>query len=153
MALKIEKPGRREEYTLGADRESSQPTVFELRPLSWEEMAEMQELSPLTLDQSLRITAIVAAAKAAARALTQDDLKRIEEIAPTDGTRLKKLTQQHALAVRYGITGIRGLVDLNGDPTEMGGPEFARQAPATVLHELGAEIVRISRLAEDRIKK
>ncbi len=153
MALKIEKPGRRQEYTLLADRESSQPTVFELRPLTWEEMAEMQELSPLTLEQSLRITAIVAAAKAEARALTQDDLNRVEEIAPTDGTRLKKLTQQHALAVRYGVVNIRGLVDIEGNPIEMIGSELARHAPTPVLHELGAEIVRISRLDEDRIKK
>lgn len=153
MALKVEKPGRREEHILLADRESSQPTVFELRPLSWEEMAEVNEHAPMTQEQAVKVVAIMAPARAEGREMTKDEMARMAEVAPMDATYTRRATKQAAVAVRYGVIGIRGLVDLDGKPMEMSSAEFAKSAPGSVLRELGAEIIRISRIEEDLIKK
>lgn len=153
MALKIDKPGRHEEYILLADRESSQPTVFDLRPLSWEEMAEVNEHAPMTQEQAVKVVAIMAPARAEGREMSKEEMARMAEVAPMDATYTRRATKQAAIAARYGVTGIRGLVDLEGKPIQMSSAEFARSAPGLVLRELGAEIIRISRLEEDIIKK
>lgn len=153
MALKIDKPGRSEEYTLKADRESSAPTVFEIRPLTWEEMAEVNEYAPMTPEQAVKIAAIMAPARAEGRDMTSEEFARIDAIAPMDAAYTRRATKQAAIAVRYGLTGIRNLVDLKGEPTEMTAVEFARNAPGSVLRELGGRIVEISRLEDDLIKK
>lgn len=153
MALKVEKPGRHEEYILLADSESSQPTVFEMRPLSWEEMAEVNEHAPMTQEQAVKVVAIMAPARVEGREMTKDEMARMAEVAPMDATYTRRATKQAAVAVRYGVIGIRGLVDLDGKPMEMSSAEFAKSAPGSVLRELGAAIIRISRLEEDLIKK
>lgn len=153
MALKIEKPGRREEYVLEADRESSQRTVFDLRPLQWEEQAEVNEHAPMTQEQAIKIAAILAPVRAEERNLTREETARIVEVAPMDAGYTRRSTKQAAIAVRYGVTAIRGLVDSEGNPVEMSSAEFARAAPGSVLRELGARIMEISRLEESLIKK
>ena len=153
MALRIEKPGRREKYSLEADRESSQPTVFELRPLTWEEMAEVNEHAPMTQEQAVKVAAIVAPTRAEKRDLSPDEIARIAEVAPMDAAYTRRSTKQAAIAVRYGVTGIRGLLDSDGNPQDMSSVEFAKSAPASVLRELGGQIIRLSRLEETLIKK
>lgn len=153
MALRIDKPGRREEYVLNADRESSEPTVFELRPLTWEEMAEVNEQVPMTPEQALQVAAIVAPARAEGRELNEDEILRIHEAVPMDVRHLRKVTKQMAVAARYGIARIRNLLDLDGNVIEMGSAEFARQAPAEALREIGARVLEISRHPGDTIKK
>lgn len=153
MALQIEKPGKRTEYVLKADRESSAPTTFLLRALTWDEKAEVGELAPMTLDQAMQINAITGPAAAEARELTTEELERIAAIAPMDKSAARQITKQHAVAVRYGLAEIRGLLDTDGQPLAMPSAEFARLAPGAVLMELGTEILRISRHSEDAIKK
>lgn len=153
MALKVEKPGRCKEYILHADRESSNPTVFEYRSLMWEEMAEVNEHAPMTTEQAVQIAAIMASARAENRELMPEESARIAEIAPINAAYMHLATKQAAVAVRHGITRIRNLVDLDGNPIEMNGAEFAKYAPGSALRELGQEIIRNSRLEEDLIKK
>ena len=159
MALRVEKTGRRSEYILKADRESSQPTKFILRPLTWEEEAEASEITaamPMSADQALQINSITAKAKDEGRDienLSAEELARICEIAPPDARSVNSFTKQHAVRVRYGILDILNLIDLNDQEVKMSGAEFARQAPAEVIFELGLEIQRLSRLPEGAIKK
>ncbi len=153
MALLIEKPGKRTEYILKADRESSAPTKFMLRALTWDEKAEVGELAPMTLEQAMQINAITGPAAAENRELTAEELQRIAEIAPMDKAAARQLTRQHAVAVRNGVAGIEGLLDTDGQPLAMTGAELARLAPGSVLMEIGTEIMRISRYSEDAIKK
>ena len=159
MALRVEKTGRRSEYILKADRESSQPTKFILRPLTWEEEAEASEITaamPMSADQALQINSITAKAKDEGRDienLSAEELARIVEIAPPDARSVNSFTKQHAVRVRYGILDILNLIDLNDQEVKMSGAEFARQAPAEVIFELGLEIQRLSRLPEGAIKK
>lgn len=153
MALKIDKPGRSKEYILQADRESSSPTVFEFRPLTWEEMAELNEYAPMTAEQAVQIAAIMASARAENRELTPEESERIAQILPLDATYTRLATKQAAVAVRHGITRILNLVDLDGNRLEMSGAEFAKYAPGSALRELGQEIIKNSRLEEDLIKK
>jgi hypothetical protein len=153
MALRIDRPGRRHEYVLEADRESSKPTVFVLRPLTQIEMTEVHELSPLSLEQAFRINAIMARVKAENREATADETREINEIAPYDMARLHKQVLQNARTVRLGLEEIRELTDLDGSPLALSAAEFAQRAPTAVLRELAEEIVRLSRLGEDHIKK
>lgn len=153
MALQIERPGKSIEYILTADRESSAPTKFFLRSLTWEEKAEVGELAPMTLDQAIQINAITGPASEEQRELTAEELERIAAIAPMDKTMARQLTKQHAIAVRYGVVEINGLLDRDSQPLKMSGAELARLAPGAVLMELGTEILNISRHSEDAIKK
>lgn len=153
MALQIEKPGKKSEYILKADRDSSAPTKFLLRALTWDEKGEVGELAPMTLEQALQINAITTPAAAEKRELTPEELSKVAEIAPMDKTVMRQITRQHAIAVRHGVVEILGLLDTDGQPMTMSPAEFARHAPGTVLTELGTEILRISQYSEDAIKK
>jgi hypothetical protein len=153
MALRIEKPGKRVEYVLKADRESSAPTKFFLRPITWEEKAEMGEVAAMTLEQALGINAITSSAAAEKRELTEAELKRIAEIAPLDASGVRRLTKQHAIAVRYGVVDVEGMLDRDDQPLKMSGAELARFLTRDAILELGTEIVRLSSYSEDAIKK
>lgn len=153
MALQIKKPGIRTDYVLAADRESSQPTRFVLRALTWDEMMEIGELTTITLEQALQIHAITSAARDEQREMTPEENERVNAVAPMDGRAARRLTQQHALAVRYGVAEIRGLLDTDGAALKMSGAELASAAPGDVIIELGTEIMRISRHGDDVIKK
>lgn len=153
MGLSIDGPGSRSEYILKADRESSAPTRFSLRPLTWEEKAEVGEMAIMTLEQAMQVHAITGAAEAEGRELTEEELARIAEIAPLDNSSSRRITKQHATAVRYGVVEIAGLIDRDGKPLKMTSAEFARFAPAPVLVELGTEILKRSQWSGDEIKK
>jgi hypothetical protein len=158
MALRIEKTGRRVEYILHADRNSSTPTRFILRPLTWEEESEAEEHKPaisMTAEQAALINEIRAKAREEGRDddnLTIEELQRIGEISPGDPANAKIITRQHAVRCRYGIVEIQGLLDTDDKPVSISGAEFARRAPSTLVCELGLEIRRISRLPVDAIK-
>lgn len=153
MALQIEKPGKRIEYILKADRESSQPTKFFLRALTRDQVGEIGELANLNQIQAMKIAAIVGPSRAEKRALNEDEIERINEVAPMDAKAAGRLLKQHALAARYGIAEIVGLVDENGSPYALSGAEFAEIAPGEVLHEIGSVILENSRYSEVEIKK
>ena len=153
MALQIEKPGTNREYILNADRASSAPTKFQLCTLSWKERNEIGELAPLRFDQAVKIAAITQEARAENRELSPEEIERIDAIAPMDAKSAGRMLHQHALAVRYGVTSIDGLLDGDGMPLKMSGADFSQHAPDEVLHELGAEIIRISAYSEVAIKK
>lgn len=153
MALKMTKPGKTREYVLRADRASQQQTYFDLRLLTHEQIDELEELSPMSAEQAARIAAIMAEAHAAGRAEpTEDEMQRINEVAPMDRAYMRKLLRQCKRAVELGVVRIRGLIDDEGNALEMGAEEFARTAPKTVLFELGTEILRSSKPDEDFIK-
>lgn len=158
MALRVNKSNKPTEYILLADRASSQPTKFLLRPLSWEEDTEAEDLAPaqtMTLEQAQAVGEVMQKVRADGRSpaeLTPEEIARINEIAPSDARRVNALTKQHAVRCRYGIVEIRGLLDQDDQPMKMSGAEFARTAPKEVIFELGTEILRISKLAEAEIK-
>ncbi|MEW6332461.1 MAG: hypothetical protein AB1560_13470, partial [Pseudomonadota bacterium] len=135
MALRIEKTGRRVEYILHADRESSAPTKFILRPLTWEEESEAEEHKPniaMTTEQAVQINEIRAKAREEGRDddnLTIEELQRIGQIAPGDPANEKIITRQHAVRCRYGIVEIQNLLDTDDKPLALSGAEFARRAP------------------------
>lgn len=153
MALKFDKPGRRTDYVLKADRESEQLTVFVLRPLTWIEMDEVNAETPFTEEQAMQIAIIAAPARVEKRALTAKELQQIEAASPRDSHYVKRLTRYFARAARFSLVEIRGLLDLAGNPTEAKPEEFLAHAPVEVLHELGAQAIEISRHSEDLIKK
>ena len=159
MALRVEKTGRRSEYILQADRESSEPTKFTLRPLTWEEEAEANEYTPaipMSAEQAAQINIIMAKVREDGRQpedLTTAEIMQVSAIAPVPASQIKLITKQHAVRVRYGIVEIHGLLDVDNKPATMTGAEFARQAPEDVIQELGVEIKRLSRLPEGAIKK
>mgnify|MGYP001619704240 CR=1 FL=1 len=153
MALQIEKPGKRTEYILQADRESSSPTKFMLRSLTWEQMGEIGELALLSFEQAMKIAAIVQPSREEKRTLTSEEIQRVNDIAPMDAKSAARLTQQHAIAVRYGVAEISGLLDEEGQPYALSAAELARIAPSEVLHELGTQIMEISRYSGSAIKK
>ena len=153
MALKFDKPGRRIEYVLKADRGSESLTIFALRPLTWMEMEEVNAETPFSEEQALQIAVIAAPARAEKRALTQDEMREIEAASPRDTHYMRRLTRYFARAARFSLVEIRGLIDLAGNPTEARPDEFLAHAPVEVLHELGAQAIEISRHSEDIIKK
>jgi len=158
MALRVEKTGRRSEYILKADRESSAPTKFILRPLTWEEESEAGEIkavSPMSADQALQIQKNLAQAKDDGRDAENknaDDMARTNEIAPPETHFVNAITKQHAVRCRHGIVEILGLLDIENKPIAMSSAEFARQAPMDVICELGLQIQRITRLPDGAIK-
>lgn len=152
MALKIDKPGRSKDYILNADRNSGNPTIFTLRPLTWEEYAETLNLSPLTPGQAVEISVISNTAKNEGRDLTADEMARIQEITSVIPEYYRKLTAQFAFAVRHGVINIKGLQDLEGNPLKMNGADFARHGDPKAISELGSEIIKISKLGEDAEK-
>lgn len=152
MAIRVDVPGRTFDYVLKADRASDQKTVFVLRPLAWEEDAEVKELSPLMPEQAMNIYAITSICAAEKREMTIEEIGRINEIVPHDARYMHKLTAQLARAVHFGVVSIKNLQDLQGNPAKMAGPEFARIGRAEEIREIGAEIMRISQLPEDTEK-
>ncbi len=153
MALQIEKSGKHHEYILKADRESSAPTKFQLRQLTWEEMSEVGQAAALTVEQLAAIARITAASREEGRDLNSEEIEQVVKVMPADAESMHRMLQQHATAVRYGVVGINGLLDTDDQPLTMTAAELARRAPQTVLLELGTEIMRMSRYNEDAIKK
>jgi hypothetical protein len=154
MAWQVEKPGKRVEYILKADRESSAQTKFFLRPLSWEERTEVGELAPMTLEQAMQIYAITSVAEKENRELTPEEVEHIAAVAPMDRSKARQMFRQHALAVRYGLERIEGLQDKEGNPLDLNAAEFVRLTRSTaVLVELGTEILKITGYSEDALKK
>lgn len=147
MAIRVHRPGKVFEFTLEADRESAQPTVFDIRPLSWEEDEQIKALSPLTPEQSLQINAIRLHAESEGRGLSVEELARINEIAPADREFMTRLTAQMAQAARFGLAGVRNLVDLDGAVVEATPAEVLRMLSADQVRELGTEVIRITRLS------
>lgn len=152
MVLKISSPIRTFQYTIKEDRESESPTRFTLRALTSEEYSEVMAKSPLTSEQTAQIAEVSKAARDEGRELTAEEQTRIDEITPNDMNYLFRATGQMALVVRYGVLKIENLQDLDGNPVEMSGAEFARYADPGVMCDLGLEILRITRLPEGAAK-
>lgn len=147
MAIRVHRPGKVFEFILEADRESAQPTVFDIRPLSWEEDEQIKAISPLTPEQSLQINAIRLHAESERRGLSVEELARINEIAPADREFMGRLTAQMARAAGFGLAGVRNLVDLDGAAIEAAAADVLRMLSADQVRELGAEVIRITRLS------
>lgn len=152
MTLMLNKPGKTSEYVLRADRESAQKTYFDLRTLTAEEIEELEDLAPMTEEQALKLVAIMAQAHAEERDPNDDEIARMNEVVPMDRAYMRRLHRQCQRAVRVGLVGIRGMLDRDGKPLDMSAEDFARYAPKPIVFELGAEIQRRSRPAEDFIK-
>jgi hypothetical protein len=146
--MKINNPSRRFEYILQSDREAQSPTVFCLRRLTWEELGDYQMASPVNLDRAIEVARIAQAAQAQARELTSEEVERLSELVPNTTEFMKKITAAYVVALRFGLVEIRGLQDENNQPLELSVPDFLRAAPSAVIHELGQELMQMSRLAE-----
>ena len=155
MALKVSKPGKLTEYVLQVDRESEVKTVFDLRPLTQEEIGQFNALTPLTPEQSMRMAVVITPSIIEGRQLNDDELAQIQKIMPgaSDAEHTNRVFKQYAYAVRRGLTGIRGLLDENGKPQTMDAATFTEYADWASVIELGIEILRISQLDRVQIKK
>ncbi len=151
--LRIQRPTKRTEYILEEDRDSSAPTVFVLRPLTWDQVAEVGSASPLSPEQAQAHAAIFLAAQREGRELTVAELNEINKIAPMNAQYLRALTHQMAIAARYGVAEIRNAIDFEGAPLTINAVEFVEHGRAEHVRELGGEVMRISQFAEDAIKK
>ncbi len=152
MVLKVNSPIRTFQYMIKEDRESESPTRFTLRALTSEEYSEFMANSPLTSEQIAQIDEISKAARDEGRELTAEEQTRINEITQNDLKYPFRAMKQMALVVRYGVLKIENLKDLDGNPVEMSGAEFAGRADPGVMCELGLEILRITRLPEGAAK-
>lgn len=152
MAVVLSRPGNTTEYVLRADRESAQKTCFDIRVLTAEEVEELEDLAPMSEEQAIRLVVIMAAAHAEGRDPNDDEIARMNEVVPMDRAYMRRLHRQCQRAVRIGLAGIRGMLDRDGKPLEMSVEDFARCAPKPIIFEIGAEIQRRSRPAEDFIK-
>ncbi len=155
MALKVSKPGRRTEYVLQADRESEQKTVFELGPLTQEEIGQFNAMTPLTPMQSMQLAVVVSPSIAEGRQLNDEELSRIQELVPNANApdHANAVFRQYGYAVRRGVKAIRDLLDDEGNPQTMDAAAFVEVADRTSVIELGIEILRISQLDRVQIKK
>lgn len=155
MAVKVSKPGHRAEYILRDDRESELKTVFELGPLTQEEIGQFNEMSPQTPEQSLKLAVVVAPSISEGRQLNDEELERIQKIVPDAHSpkHANALLRQYGYAVRRGLKRIRGLLDDEGNPQEMDAETFVKCADRNSVIELGIEILRISQLDRVQIKK
>ncbi len=151
--LRIQRPTKRTEYILEEDRASSAPTVFVLRPLTWDQFAEASAANPLTPEQAQAQAAIYLQAQREGRELTVAEIVKMEQIAPKTPEYRRGLTKQYAIAVRYGVVEIKGAVDDEGKPWDLGAVEFSTYALGQHIQEVGMEIMRISGFIEDAIKK
>lgn len=152
MAVVMHKPGKTTEYVLRADRASSAPTAFDLRPLTWEEMEQIEDLAPMTQEQAIQIAAIMTEANTAGREPNETELARMNEVMPIDRAYMRKLLRQCVRAVRFGLARIRGMLDDDGNAIELSPDDFVRQAPKGILLELGSEILRNSKGDEGYLK-
>lgn len=152
MAVVIHKPGKTTEYVLRADRASAAATVFDIRPLTWEEKEQIEDLAPMTQEQAIQIAAIMTAANSDGREPNETELARMNEVMPIDRAYMRKLLRQCVRAVRFGLVRIRGMIDDDGNAIELSPEDFARQAPKGLLLELGSEILRNSKGDEGFIK-
>jgi hypothetical protein len=152
MVLKVGIPVRTVEYILKDDPDPNAPTRFILRPLTSEEYSEFRAKSPLTIGQMVQIDEVTKAARDEGRELTAEEQTRIVEITQNDLKYALRAMKQMALVVRYGVLKIENLQDLNGNPVEISGAEFAGRADPDMMCELGLEILRITRLPEGAAK-
>ncbi|GEM_PF-2945432 len=152
MVLNVSSPIRTFQYTVKGDPEPESPTRFTLRTLTSEEYSEVTANSPLTSEQIAQIDEVSKAARYEGRKLTAEEQTRIDEITQNDLKYPLRAMKQMALVVRYGMLKIENLQDLDGNPVEMSGAEFAGRADPGVMCELGLEILRITRLPEGAAK-
>lgn len=150
--MKIVHPKRRWEYVLAIDRESDAKTVFVLRRLTWEELNEVQAASPFTAEQALAFDRLTAQARSEKRDPTPAEIEALNQAVPNWMRHVGGLVGMHAVACRYGLEEVRGLLDEKGNPLKVDSAEFIRIAPREAIAELGAEIFRISTLSEDEAK-
>jgi hypothetical protein len=149
MAVKVLNPAQRIEYVLTSDRESDAPTIFVLRPLTWEQFGTIMEHAAISAEQWMKITEIRNRATAEEREISDREKEEIGAIAPSGVDLQMRLNRQYAVAVELGVTEIRGLVDRNGSPLPLAPGEFARCASPEMLGELYDEIARLSTLTEN----
>lgn len=155
MAIRIKKPSQ-VDYVLFADRESQVKTVFVLRPLTWAELDEVNDISVYTPEQATQINAVREAALADGRGpdeFTEEEQRRVNEIAPPTREYLRRLTHYYLAALRRGLLEIRNVMDENGSPCALPPDEFLAAASPQVIRELGAEVLGVTRHSEMEIKK
>ena len=149
--MKMHRPGRTKTYVLEQDRDSEHPTEFTLRGLTWKELDEVNKHSTMSIADAIAIRTITQSAAEEGRELTDEEREKINSIAALDKEASHKLNVQHATACGFGIVSVGKLFDKDGE-FEMKPDEFIEAAPPFVLHELGGEIISMSRYSEDEAK-
>lgn len=149
MAIRIINPASTVEYVLKSDRESDNPTVFVLRPLTWEQFGEVTRASPLPPEAWQEINRIATLAEADGRDLTEEEQARMKVLAPDGIDATMQLNRQFSVALEAGLVEIRGLLDQQGSAMACTPKEFARCAHPEMLGELAGEILNLSHLSGD----
>lgn len=150
MAIRIMSLDRTWEYTLEEDRASESPTVFVLRRLTWEQMQEVNALSPYLPSQLRRIELAREAAKHEERELSEEEIQSILTESGRDERQVAvAITRMYACAVRLGLKEVRNVADENGQPISIGADDFVKAASTGMLRELGEQIIAGSRLSEE----
>lgn len=149
MALRLPAFDERIEYILAEDRDSEVPTVFVLRRLTGAEQTRVAALTPVDARAAIEVQAIHAAAVADNRAITDEERERIEALIPVDAAFLERRMRQLRLAASLGLVGMQHLLDAQGKPSSMSPAQFVDTCPPPWVAEIGEEVMRLSRLAED----
>lgn len=150
MALRIGNPASRREHILVEDRESAAPTVFTLRRLTNEELANVMAMSPLPLLVAMEISAINARAKAEERDLTGFEKDRIDEILPADMRYQTETMKQMRQAALLGVVEVKGVIDETGAEIAVTPKQFVEGCTRfDWINELGQAVLDFSTLKEE----
>lgn len=150
--MKFYNPSRTHEYVLHADRKSKNPTRFEMRRLTRDEMFSYGEKSTVNLETAIKVAKIHQRVKATGAKLTAADRKVIEALEPRTYAEVRRAQDAYAFALGLGLTAIHGLLDERDKPLELKPAEFLKHAPAQIIVELGEHLLEISSLTEEERK-
>lgn len=152
MALRIHNPHERVNYVLEEDRSSGDPTVFELRRLTWKELMGFQTSVPVSAVDQVRVQAVLQPIQAEKRPPTEGEIARLVAIVPNWGEIAPRFAELNARVCQSGIFAIRGLQDRAGNSLELSVEKFIEHASPAMLSELCGQIFEISQLSEEERK-
>ena len=159
----MHRPGSTYPYILEEDRDSENPTIFNLcSALTWEQMEDVNAKPALALEDAIEVMSIKSVAEEESRELTDDENKKIASMMGKEAS--SRLNHQNAKSCNYGIECIENLCDIKtGEPMEeitkdagsdnkMTIAGFVTNAPVAVLRELGMQIIKGNELKGDAVK-
>jgi len=151
--MKMRRPGITEPYILKADRESDNPTIFNIRQLSWEEMNEVNSDPPMTIEDAVKVKTIMGRAKEESRELNDEEVKIINDINLSDHEMLHKANIQQAKIVEFSLESIEGALDENNEVMELTTKDFITYARIDDIREIGLAIMALSQPGAESAKK
>jgi hypothetical protein len=142
--VKLPNPARRFDYILEADRQTDNPTIWVLRRLTWEELAEFLAGAPFMPGDALQVAEISRAAAAEGRSLNDQEIQRVNERLPTGADFSLKLRRWYARALERALVEVRNVLDDDNRPLALPPAELLKLMPSAAIMELGGHLLQIS---------